>query len=136
MSMYIPVGNSHVYVYPSPDTVGESSEIFPAHFDNQTKVAHAICLAVVDADNSLPAGAIYEIRAKVPPTDRAEGPWCSAKSRDALAAEWGVAWYTTIAMQLENRPLVDVQNYHTAKDPSGGAAGYLLIARLKAGDPR
>ena len=136
MSMYIPVGSSCFYVYPSPDTVGESSEMFPAHFDRPSEVARAICLAIRDADYSLPVGAIYEIRAKVAPTDRAETPWCAAKARDVAAAEWGVAWYTTIAMQVKKQELADLVGYQEAADPAGGAAGYLLIARLKAGDPR
>lgn len=108
----------------------ERGQPFAVHFDSPDK-EKVVDMAIEQAMSLLPPQTAFDIRAKQRPaitkTHYGRG---RVKTRDEMAAEWGIAWYTHAAMQSDYRayPLMErVPIYEAVEDRLGG---YLLIDRM------
>lgn len=114
---------------------------FPVRYDAPAAdIEAAITAAIVDANEQLPVGTVYEIRAMNRPTGevgdfgRRKRGESDADRLERRTANWGVAWYWTSAdargvyggmtqEPLFRKPIADAEE--------NKLGGYLIVARLK-----
>lgn len=114
----------------------EAGEEFRVPYDSPPDVLEArVSDAVLRANEVLPVGTVYEIRAKLPPDGKipAYGRPSAETEAERLrrrTAEWGVAWYWSNYLSkvaLDQGPCFR-RPVHDAKVNELG--GYLIVARL------
>lgn len=121
----------------------ESGRAFPCDFRMPTEEKQKILsLVISDAHHSLPEGQVFEIRAKVAPSD--SSLWEFGRYRPSYEEQcekWGIAWYHLPA--TENIPKRFAEQYKGLKQeplfllaPNEGEVqelgGYILIGRMKS----
>jgi hypothetical protein len=93
--------------------------------DREALVAEVIA----QAREALPAGSVFEVRSKIPPTDGIK--WYYGRKQPTLAEQankWSVVWYWNFDM-IPPLPLFQVPIDEAAMDPR---TGYCTVARLEA----
>ena len=113
------------------------------HNDGHAARQETMNLAIFDAHKSLKKGIVFEIRAKLLPSSTIQDYGRIKRSEDEMAADWGVCWYY---VPKQNHPsgFQNLPDLSTDTEPlfvtgvdSGieiRTGGYLLLARIKAGD--
>jgi hypothetical protein len=112
---------------------GEKGEAFPCHYDDESAVHDAIIKAVIDATEKLPPGTVFDIRTKLDPVlNETFVVGRSPKSRDEIAADFGVAWYSlsSKASRFQEQQLQPL-NFDYKNAPRNSLLGGKLLGVMK-----
>lgn len=107
----------------------ERGQQFHVHYDSDAREA-VVAVAIADAVSVLPPQTVFDVRAKLVPRDRMGDFGRRRFTREELAHDWAVAWYTNAHIQsdLKTYPLVHRIPIEKAVEVPEG--GYMLIARM------
>ena len=119
----------------------EYGRVFGVNYDEGREARQkTMNLAIHDAKDSLDEGVVFEIRAKVIPSDRVSEFSKKSFTRDDEAKKWGIAWYY-IPKEVQPKGFED-EDRSTATEPlferdvDHGEVehygGYILLARIKS----
>ena len=117
----------------------ELGAAFPCDYDKGDGERQKIMsIAIADARHNLPAGTVFEIRAKEYPVNGGKKSDWGVRhvSQREMAENWGIAWYVRPKQpkgfehcETKTTPLVKFATDKGEKDELGG---YVLLARIKA----